>query len=224
MAHNHLCHDCGAILYNCSWCIEQDNDHRTTGRCPECQKRLGVFWALELPFGGEVTIARSRYSGSDRYNEESRPIMMTVVSDYKELPHVTLDDIPSRASDGEYSGSSNQVWILTDAEYQYYIDIEAERAVAAEADAKAERIQTLRQSIINVWQMQDVKALPTADEARAMRKAYNDLHNEGGDGFIPRIVAKEDYDAMVTEYNDLTGEDITIEYDRRAYTASEALI
>ena len=45
-------------------------------------------------------------------------------------------------------------------------------------------------NIINMAQRQG--GAMTADEARAARKRYNDLYNEGGEGFVPRYITVDE--------------------------------
>lgn len=46
------------------------------------------------------------------------------------LPHIDMDDLPKRKSDGQFSATTNWAWILTDEEAEYYKSIELKRATA----------------------------------------------------------------------------------------------
>ena len=43
------------------------------------------------------------------------------------------------------------------------------------------------------------KGLPTRQEARRRMKAYNDLYNEGGEGYVPRIYSAEEREYTVDQ-------------------------
>ena len=50
--------------------------------------------------------------------------------------------------------------------------------------------------------MKEIKAqkdLPTRQEARRRMKAYNDLYNEGGEGYVPRIYSAEEREYAVDQ-------------------------
>jgi hypothetical protein len=46
--------------------------------------------------------------------------------------------------------------------------------------------------------------LLTSSQVRAWQKNYNDIHNEGGDGFIPSRISKEEYDEAVSFIANIT--------------------
>lgn len=46
------------------------------------------------------------------------------------LPHIDMDDLPKRKSDGQFSATTNWAWILTDEEVEYYKSLELKRATA----------------------------------------------------------------------------------------------
>ena len=37
--------------------------------------------------------------------------------------------------------------------------------------------------------------IPSREEARRRMKVWNDINNEGGEGFVPRIICREEYEA-----------------------------
>lgn len=43
------------------------------------------------------------------------------------------------------------------------------------------------------------KLVATDREARAAERRYNDIHNEGGEGYVPHVVSQEEYDRRVAE-------------------------
>lgn len=87
------------------------------------------------------------------------------------------------------------------AEYEAWINSvidegtdEEVKAMATEQakEEKAKEIAYLEDVIRRAEAQEDI---PSAAEAAERRKVYNDLHNEGGEGFVPCIISRERYDA-----------------------------
>ena len=55
------------------------------------------------------------------------------------LRTLKLDDMPKRASDGTFLGTSNKVWIITPGEYDNYIQADADRGEAIEQTEAEEK-------------------------------------------------------------------------------------
>ena len=120
---------------------------------------------------------------------EYRDYMFVGIGDRINLKYIGWQDMPGRAPDGEFNGCSNRAYIITQSEYDDYIQLNAEREAAREARKREER-RAMYLNIINMAQRQG--GAMTADEARAARKRYNDLYNEGGEGFVPRYITVDE--------------------------------
>ena len=46
--------------------------------------------------------------------------------------------------------------------------------------------------------------LPSADEAKEQARRYNNVYNEGGEGYVPHYYTQEEYDRMFSELAALT--------------------
>jgi len=72
------------------------------------------------------------------------------------------------------------------------------------SDPEAEEIRTLKQAEEiekkikaaneTIVKAEAQKDIPTREEARRRMKEYNDINNEGGFGYVPYIVSREEYD------------------------------
>lgn len=70
----------------------------------------------------------------------------------------------------------------------------AEAKAYKQAQAKQEAQRDLAEARETVRKAEAQKDIPTQAEARRRIKAYNDLYNEGGEGYVPRIITREEYD------------------------------
>lgn len=59
------------------------------------------------------------------------------------------------------------------------------------AKEKDEKIAEAKETIAKT---EAQKTIPTAAEYKKWRIAYNNLYNEGGEGYIPTLITKEEYD------------------------------
>lgn len=70
-------------------------------------------------------------------------------------------------------------------------------------DEKAEEIAHLEKIIAKAEQQAEI---PTKEEKAEQLRAYNNLHNEGGEGYVPWIVSREEYQAAKKDLKKLKGE------------------
>ena len=73
---------------------------------------------------------------------------------------------------------------------------DAEKRAEWNAERRAEEIKEA-EHIIALAEKEGVNNLLSRKELAVWRKEYNDLYNEGGDGYIPTRVSKEEYDFAV---------------------------
>ena len=72
-------------------------------------------------------------------------------------------------------------------------DSEAEQIREQENEAdKEQRIASAMEVVQKAEAQQDI---PTAAEAERRMRKYNDINNEGGEGYVPYIYSREEYDA-----------------------------
>ncbi len=70
---------------------------------------------------------------------------------------------------------------------------ETEKADEEVAKAEAEAIE-MAEKVVAAAEVEGVKNLRTREQLKTWRKAYNDVNNEGGEGYIPTRVSKEQYE------------------------------
>lgn len=116
-------------------------------------------------------------------------------------------------SDGYCSLYNGNIWaflpdyiaehIITSADHDALekekIEI-AEKAIARDAEKKANRIAEIK-----AWlAVHPRETLPTGKAAREKMRIYNNIHNEGGEGFVPYIDSQDDYDCRQNEIAELS--------------------
>lgn len=98
---------------------------------------------LEIPFAYDACICDAR-----RFTEEEKAHYSDWYKDYGfvgtgenriSLPYITWEDAPKRPVDGEFCGCSNRAWIITDAEVEYYTNLNATREAEKEEKEAAEK-------------------------------------------------------------------------------------
>lgn len=85
----------------------------------------------------------------------------------------------------------------------YFAQVILGAEIESENDEQAEEIARLEKIIKKAEQQNE---LPTKAEKAAKLKAYNNLHNEGGEGYVPWIVSREEYQAAREELKRLKEE------------------
>lgn len=66
---------------------------------------------------------------------------------------------------------------------------------AYKADQKRkERAEEIERAKKLMAKAEQQKTIPTKAEAKRMMRQYNELMNEGGEGFVPHIISREEYD------------------------------
>lgn len=72
--------------------------------------------------------------------------------------------------------------------------------------AKGEKLEAAQKELDHLNQKDagiDPADLPTAAEAAKIMRRYNDIHNEGGEGYVPHVQSREEYDARQQRRNEL---------------------
>ena len=70
-----------------------------------------------------------------------------------------------------------------------------EKAQALRDEKAAKELKDLREHYSEVVAKAEAQHdIPDRKEAKRRMKVWNDIHNEGGEGFVPRIVCQEEYD------------------------------
>ena len=99
--------------------------------------------------------------------------------------------------DGDFWGCAHLVYAMSDEDYAHLVaadQLAIEKQRAKEMEERACDLQRI------IARFDEQKAKPeTFNDAREAVRRYNDLHNEGGYGYVPRIVSREERDAAEIE-------------------------
>lgn len=124
-----------------------------------------------------------------------------------ELPRVGQRDIPDEwfktRKQWSFPGCCNTAFEVTDEEWNSFIALSNQRVAEEKANKYARKIRELR-GIIE--QAEQQKSIPTREERETMLKAWLNAENEGGEGYMPRIVSREYYEWAKCELERLTSE------------------
>lgn len=127
------------------------------------------------------------------YKPECRDSILIGVGDHIALPYITGRDLNDLTGRETYSfrGCGNRAYELTDAEWDAFVALNAARAAEAEAKEDRERIEAAEAVIAKAEAQRDI---PTAEEAARRIRQYNNIYNEGGEGYVPQIITVEQYE------------------------------
>ena len=106
-----------------------------------------------------------------------------------ELENITDDDLPKRPEDGSFNGCYNRAWIISDKEVEAYINLNQKRGREKEQEEKEARIAMAKNIIRKAARQGKVY---TKEGAREEAKKWNDIHNEGGEGYVPHIITVDE--------------------------------
>ena len=153
---------------------------------------------LEHAYSYGFSIAEARRFRDDEkqnYAEWFREIGMVSLGRDRtvDLPFVSLDDalindILKRPADGEFLGCSNAAWIISATEKEHLIALNKQN----EAKKKAEEIAYLRAKL---KELESAK-LYTEEEAEAAKNRWNDIQNQGGEGYVPHYPTFGEYESI----------------------------
>lgn len=100
-----------------------------------------------------------------------------------------------RKQDGSFLGCANAAWIISEEEQREIIA--QNELLLAEKKAKevAEQIARLKATIAACERQSG--GLYTQEEAARKRKQYNDIHNDGGEGYVPHFYTIDEYNRAI---------------------------
>lgn len=157
---------------------------------------MTTFITIEYAPNYNTTICTARrFTAEEKkhYTPEFREKGFVGLGDDITLKHIGLFDLPDREADGSFLGCNNFAYIITEAERDEYIRLNAERAAEVKRKEREAAIKDLRYQIAKAERQRD---LPTREEADRRMKRYNDVQNEGYEGYVPYIYSRDEYDTM----------------------------
>ena len=123
--------------------------------------------------------------------------------DLKEINWIDVGNILNdRKSDGSFNGCSNSAYIVTEDEWNKLIVLNNQKHNEKIAKENEESIKCYKTIIKNCEKQQK---LYTKEEAIAKTKEWNDIHNEGGEGFVPHFYTIDEYEYAKKRLKELNG-------------------
>lgn len=161
---------------------------------------------------GGVTLQTARRltdSEKAKYRPESQDYMMVSTGNNVQLPNLTWMDlvnvIGSQSIDGQFPGSGNRVYIITKDQWDALIAMDRGIASDSAEQARADEIAELEGAKASAEKQMVSGRLPTKEEAKKKAREYNNVHNEGGYGYVPHYYSGEEYRRICARLSDLKG-------------------
>ena len=127
-----------------------------------------------------------------------------------DLKYLMFDEILgflNRESDGQFTGSSGNVYIINQDEWDELVQMNSEKEKIAKRKEIEENIVSWEQI---VQRCEAIKAAgnlySTKEEAQKAKKKYNDFYNEGEDGYVPHFWTAEEYEDAKAKLKELQNE------------------
>lgn len=161
------------------WCYTLDNTlHEARRPTEEEKKRYSADWAENMIFG---------------------------VGDHIKLPYVSSNDIPHEwwktRTIWHFNGFGNQCVEVSDEEWNWLAGLNAQREAEKKEQERQDQVRRCQTVIRVAEQQQDI---PSPEEAARRRKVWNDVYNEGGEGYIPTIIDSARYASAKKLLQELT--------------------
>lgn len=131
---------------------------------------------------------------------------MIGIGEQIKLPYLSwndplVSDLLKRPEDGQFFGCSNTVRIITPEEKEQLIVLDRQKKDERERKERETEIAWLRDRLSTLRHGK----LYTREGAELARKQWNDLQNEGGEGFVPHFATYEEYEEMAKRLAELEG-------------------
>lgn len=117
----------------------------------------------------------------------------------------SIESIDLSKPDGEFNGSSNMSYIINKEAWEALITLNESK--------RKDRVQKEKQEKVNEYQ-KIIKAcevapkLYTTEEAKQARINYNNLYNEGGEGYVPHFYTVDEYEWAKKNLAELEAQEI----------------
>ena len=144
-------------------------------------------------YGISLTEARKLTDEEKRdYTEEWKDSILIATGESIQLEHISWEDLDAVKCREKYAfnGCGNRVYEISDAEWEAFVALDRERAVSRQAEDNRKYADGLRAIIAQAEAQRDI---PTKEEAVCRAAEYNNVNNEGGEGYVPHMVTAEQY-------------------------------
>ena len=154
------------------------------------------FYVIEHdPSYCEVKILKARRlteSEKSDYADWCKDKMLIGLGEDSDLEYIDWKDLPKRQSDGQFNGCNNSAWIISKEEVEHYKELNARREAKAQGKEKAEEIKEA-EKIVEL--SKTVRVFDTDGERAVWLRKYNNVQNEGGYGYLPITLTKQEVNA-----------------------------
>lgn len=165
---------------------------------------------LEYAPSWGITLTEARFPTEEEkvgYADWFQKVMLIGSGKNIKLDFVTWEDLDfdlfrSRGKTYSFLGTNNSVWEISDEEWDSFLSLNAQRIEQKKQKDLEEEIAAYRKIISKAEAQRDI---PTRQEAKRRIKQYNDIHNEGGYGFVPQIIDIDQYNAAKSRLAELGG-------------------
>lgn len=161
------------------------------------------YLVCQVAFSYGVSLLRARRLTEEEkahYTEEYRERGFKPTTDPVELKELDWKDVRkvlnNRSEDGSFDGCSNFAYIISEDEWDELLALNQE----LEKKKILNELEEYKR-ILAVYEKQE--KLYTAEEAKEQRKRYNDVHNEGGEGYVPPYYTIEQYNCYKDKVSEL---------------------
>lgn len=174
---------------------------------------METFLTVEHAYAYGIDLQPARHLTEEErqnYRPEFWDTIFIGMGEHIPLDYVSWEELHealgNRRSDGDFLGCGNAAWIITQDEWDALLSINERNRKAAEEKKRLEEIEW-REDAKKRAEAQMVNGkLPSKEEAKRKSVEYNNIHNEGGFGFVPHFFAAEEYEANCARLKELKGE------------------
>lgn len=164
---------------------------------------------------GDDHLCTARYMTDDEkksYADWCRDRMMLMTSEPIYLRSLLSGEIGALAHIvgkeliGYFPGTSGRLYVVSDEEWDALIAANHQAAAAKADKERAERIDYLCTCLRRADAQRVDGNLPTTAEAREKALKWNNIYNEGGEGYVPHYYSQNEYDYLTAELAALTSD------------------
>lgn len=141
------------------------------------------------------------------YSPDWAASMIVSIGDPVDLPYVSSNDIPHEwwmeRTRFHFNGFGNQCVEVSNAEWDQLVALNTRREAEKKERERQNQIQDCQAIIRAAEQQRDI---PSPEEAARRRRAWNNVLNEGGEGYIPIIIDSARYARAKDLLRELTEE------------------
>lgn len=118
----------------------------------------------------------------------------------------SIESIDLSKPDGEFNGSSNVAYIIKEEVWDALVALNESKRKERIRKEKQEKVREY-QAIIKACETTS-KLYGTSEEAKQAMVNYNNLHNEGGEGYVPHFYTVDEYEWAKRKLAELEAQEI----------------